>query len=328
MSKLLDALDTVLDAFQAAGVTVDDSDPLGSGPQESFTVPLGATRAPTVAPPKASENRDYSTRATGATSNFRIQKPRARASDKTDVSLHRKAEVARSYPFKVAPMAPVEKGQKSGCFIGATIGATDDKSGIMSDFCGSRLFVGACDTSPGAIPGTLGPLQRYFGATKSVDDLPADLRAIFEERAAIAEFDGRSSRDAAEDVARDEAAAGPVGDDVTAWRSWMRSRLGMWLARGLLPSNALRTVWSEAENAWHLQHHPVANPDRCAGCREWMLDGPGMRLVDGAVVHFGNPDRFDCLLIYGEIWRGAASAALVALGLKSPHLVHPEGAAP
>jgi hypothetical protein len=44
-----------------------------------------------------------------------------------------------------------------------------------------------------------------------------------------------------------------------------------------------------------------------------MLDGPGMRMLDGAVIHFGNPDRLDCLIIYGEAWRAAASAGLVAL---------------
>ena len=54
----------------------------------------------------------------------------------------------------------------------------------------------------------------------------------------------------------------------------------------------------------------------------------GMRMLDGAVIHFGNPDRLYCLILYGEAWRGAASAALMELGLKNPHLVQPEGAAP
>jgi hypothetical protein len=43
-----------------------------------------------------------------------------------------------------------------------------------------------------------------------------------------------------------------------------------------------------------------------------------LRLLDGAVIHFGNPDRFDCLIIYGETWRAAASAGLVTLGLRKP----------
>jgi hypothetical protein len=77
-------------------------------------------------------------------------------------------------------------------------------------------------------------------------------------------------------------------------------------------------VWAEAESAWYLRHHPPPDPDRCAGCGEWLLDGPGMRFDDGTVVHFGNPARLDCLILYGEAWRGAASAALVKLGLRKP----------
>ena len=150
------------------------------------------------------------------------------------------------------------------------------------------------------------------------DDLPPDLQAAFDERAAIAEFDGGLDRDAAERLARDEVTSGPVGDDVTSWRAWMRSRLPVWQARRLPRSEAMRSVWSEAEGIWHRQHGAPPDPDRCAGCGEWMLDGPGMRFDDGAVVHFGNPDRLDCLILYDEAWRAAASAGLVALGLRKP----------
>lgn len=51
---------------------------------------------------------------------------------------------------------------------------------------------------------------------------------------------------------------------------------------------------------------------------EWLLDGPGMRVSNGAVVHFGNPDRLDCMILYGETWRAAASAGRVALRLRKP----------
>ena len=44
-----------------------------------------------------------------------------------------------------------------------------------------------------------------------------------------------------------------------------------------------------------------------------MLDAPGMTMLDGAVVHLGDPIQFDCLIVYGEQWRQAASGALVAL---------------
>src|SRR4051812_44252269 len=73
MSRPLDALDAALDAFQATGATTEDADPPGSDPQESVTVPLGATVAPAVAPLEPTGNCSFSTRATGATTNHDIQ---------------------------------------------------------------------------------------------------------------------------------------------------------------------------------------------------------------------------------------------------------------
>ena len=158
-----------------------------------------------------------------------------------------------------------------------------------------------------------------------------DLMDAYEERAAIAEFDGGLDCDAAERLAWAEVTdsleeldspkrfhTGPAGDDSSAWWAWMRSRIPVWRARGLATAEAIHSVWSEAEDEWHRRHGATPDPDRCAGCGEWMLDGPGIRLPDGAIVHFGNPERLDCLIIYGAQWRGAASAALVALGLKRP----------
>jgi hypothetical protein len=176
------------------------------------------------------------------------------------------------------------------------------------------------------------PLSREGAADGiAIEDLLVDMMLAFEERAAIAEFDGGLDRDAAERLAWAEVTAsledpgkpdrlhtGPADDDATAWRAWMRSRIPVWRARGLTTAEAVRSVWSEAEDRWHRQHGATPDPDRCAGCGEWMLDGPGMTFDDGAVVHFGNPDRLDCLIIYGEAWRAAASAGLVALGLRKP----------
>ena len=171
-------------------------------------------------------------------------------------------------------------------------------------------------------PSGVQSVQKHGGsetaASHELNGLPTDLRAAFEERAAIAEVDGGISRDAAERLAWDEVNAGPVGDTLKAWRAWMNYRVPVRMARGLSRSEAMHSVWAEAECIWHCRNGVVPNPDRCAGCGEWMLDGPGIRLPDGAVVHFGNPDRFNCLLLYGQEWRGAASAALLALGLKRP----------
>jgi hypothetical protein len=165
--------------------------------------------------------------------------------------------------------------------------------------------------------GTVGDMSRLVPPVP-VDSLPASLKAAFEERAAIAEVDGGLDREAVERLAWDEVNAGPIGDTLQAWRAWMNFRLLRWMARGLSLDEARRSMWSEAEGIWHRRHGAPPDPDRCAGCGEWMLDGPGMRLLDGAVVHFGNPDWLDCLLIYGAQWRGAASAGLAALGLRKP----------
>jgi hypothetical protein len=151
-----------------------------------------------------------------------------------------------------------------------------------------------------------------------VGSLPADLKAVFEKRAAIAEVEGGLDRAAAEWLAWNEVNADPVGDTPEAWRAWMNDRIPVWRARGLSRAEARRSVWAEAEFKWHSRHGATPKPDRCAGCGDWILDGPSMPLLDGAVVHFGDPDRFDCLCLYGQEWRGAASAGLMALGLKRP----------
>jgi hypothetical protein len=114
------------------------------------------------------------------------------------------------------------------------------------------------------------------------------------------------------------AATGPVDDTLKAWRAWMNRRLPVQMARGPSRAKAMGVVWTEAECIWHCRHGAPPDPDRCAGCGEWMLDGPGMRFKDGAVVHLGNPDRFDCLILYGQEWRATASAGLIALGLNRP----------
>ena len=114
------------------------------------------------------------------------------------------------------------------------------------------------------------------------------------------------------------AVTGPISDTLEAWRAWMNCRIPGRMARGLSQAEAMRSVWAEAECIWHCRHGAPPDPDRCAGCGEWMLSGPGMRFSDGAVVHFGDPDRLDCLILYGQEWRAAASAGLIALGLKRP----------
>jgi hypothetical protein len=44
----------------------------------------------------------------------------------------------------------------------------------------------------------------------------------------------------------------------------------------------------------------------------------GLALNDGARVHFDAVRRVDCIIAYGQKWRGAAAAALRELGFDPP----------
>jgi hypothetical protein len=271
-----------------------------------------------VATLKAAENRHYSTGATEATQKHKIQVPETPDSDKrkNDDSLNCEAGVARSLSSQVALVALVEEPQKSACFTVATSEATGGFGGRMADSCSFLPPAGACETFSEAILEVLEPSEPLPGhseAAEPVDNLLADLQTVFDERAAIADVDGGLGREAAERLARQEVTSGPVRDDVTSWKSWMQSRIAVWQARGWSGAEVLQIVWSEAESAWHLRHHPTADPNRCAGCGKLMLDAPGMSLPDGAVVHVGDPAQFDCLIAHGAQWRQTASDALMSL---------------
>jgi hypothetical protein len=168
------------------------------------------------------------------------------------------------------------------------------------------------------LPLWLAPDQLGAELSHCVWSEAADLRTRFDERAAIAECDGGLARDAAERLARQEVTSGPASDDVTSWRSWMRSRYTVWRTRGYLRAEALGIVWGEAEGEWHKRHRAPPDPDRCAGCGERLPAGTGQRLLDSAIVHIGDPDQVECLAIHGAQWRSAASVGLTALGLMRP----------
>jgi hypothetical protein len=138
------------------------------------------------------------------------------------------------------------------------------------------------------------------------DEIVADLKAVFAD-------DGPASDAAAERLAKIRMADSPAGDDLPAWRGWMRPRYEHWRRRGYSRAEAWRIVWGEAEWEWHKRHGAVPDPDHCAGCGQRLAVGSGMELLDGAVVHGG-----DCRVVYDAQWRGAASVGLMALGLTRP----------
>jgi len=124
--------------------------------------------------------------------------------------------------------------------------------------------------------------------------------------------------DALQEACRQICIPPPADDTPAAWRLWLRERIDRWLRPGRSPSKAGKIAWGEAENIWHHRHGATPSRDRCAGCDAYMLDEPGMRLPDGAVIHIGPDYGFECRIAYGDRWRGAAHAGLVALGLDPP----------
>jgi hypothetical protein len=102
-------------------------------------------------------------------------------------------------------------------------------------------------------------------------------------------------------------------DEAADWRARLREALAHWGA--LHPAEAEALAWSELQCRWHRLYGGRVPREICAGCREPVNDREALDLADGCRVHF---DRFNCLLRYGDHWRGAATEALAALGLQLP----------
>lgn len=81
------------------------------------------------------------------------------------------------------------------------------------------------------------------------------------------------------------------------------------------PGKAARLAWGELQNRWHRLHGERVPEWQCAGCDEPIGGLPVLDLGDGNRAHL---DRLDCLIRYGERWRGAATRALVSIGLQPP----------
>jgi hypothetical protein len=98
----------------------------------------------------------------------------------------------------------------------------------------------------------------------------------------------------------------------------MQDRLEDWMRLGRQYEAARSLAWGEAECIWHERHGVRPEPHHCAGCQSPLADQAAMDLWDGASVHWDDAHGLDCLILYGQRWRGAAAAGLAALGLKAP----------
>jgi hypothetical protein len=173
------------------------------------------------------------------------------------------------------------------------------------------------DMSRTVPPVTVPPVP--VGDRYGPDEVVADLKTVFT-------VNGPASHAAADRLRNlRNRTSGPAGDDLPAWQSWMKHRYVWWRQRGFSQAEARRIVWGEAEWKWHLRHDPppdpdrcAGDPDRCAGCGKRILAGDGMEMLDGAMVHIGDPEVVECLAIYGAQYRSAASVGLMAMGLMRP----------
>jgi hypothetical protein len=102
--------------------------------------------------------------------------------------------------------------------------------------------------------------------------------------------------------------------EATSWRARHREALAYWAV--LHPSDeAAGLAWGEIQMRWHRLHGERVPKWQCAGCGEPVGGLPTLDLADGARVHL---DRLDCLLSFGQRWRGGATVGLRALGIELP----------
>jgi hypothetical protein len=123
---------------------------------------------------------------------------------------------------------------------------------------------------------------------------------------------------------KDEAANVPsyrakIEETAPADHQWWRKLFEMRARRyyGLYERDAAeRLAWGELQNRWHMTHGARVRRALCAGCGKRIEVANALDLIDGTLVHL--TDDYECLRRYGEHWRGAATRALVAMGVRPP----------
>jgi hypothetical protein len=108
-------------------------------------------------------------------------------------------------------------------------------------------------------------------------------------------------------------------DDAARWRRDFAIRTIHWaIGSKRTKVEAERLAYGELLKEWHERYGALPDPRRCAGCGNKLPNNVGLILCDGARIHFDGMDGADCIIAYGRRWRGAAFAALCALGLERP----------
>jgi hypothetical protein len=106
----------------------------------------------------------------------------------------------------------------------------------------------------------------------------------------------------------------PVGASPAEWHARHAEALAFW--RAFHPAEeAARIAWGQLVNLWHKRYGELVPPEICAGCRQRITNCDALALGDGTRVHF---ETLDCVIAYGIRWRGIATQALTAMGLRPP----------
>ncbi|MGH7114465.1 MAG: hypothetical protein ACREE9_08220 [Stellaceae bacterium] len=108
-----------------------------------------------------------------------------------------------------------------------------------------------------------------------------------------------------------------LADPVIDWHARHAEALAHWCAL-YPPGQAAPLAWGELQNRWHRLFGARPPERQCAGCGAPVDPDDRFDTGDGNRVHFGDRHGLDCLIAYGKRWRGAATRALVAMGLEPP----------
>ena len=142
----------------------------------------------------------------------------------------------------------------------------------------------------------------------------ASLSLTAEGEALHVDFERPPSPELIEELRRHKPALLAILGEARNWHRRHREALAHWSALHPAPE-AAGLAWGELEDRWHRLHGAPVPSWQCAGCNKPIGGLAALDLADGCRVHL---DTLDCLISCGERWRGAATEALMALGLRPP----------
>jgi hypothetical protein len=110
-----------------------------------------------------------------------------------------------------------------------------------------------------------------------------------------------------------------VAADPAWWRDFFKERAAIReIEGGRSQEDAEELGFNDVFLEWHRRHGAHPDPRRCPGCGDELAGEADLALCDGTRVHLDAVRGVNCVIAYGQKWRGAAVTALRALGLDAP----------